>query len=287
MIKVIKVDFSSVYDEPVLTGEGSFGKVYRIKNKETGEFAALKVISDKEVFEREKKLLANADHPLFPAFYEAGEEDGKYYILMEYIFGENLADVLTRRKGFAQPEAMRMALTVADGIGWLQTKEDPVIFMDLKAENIILTPDGNVKLVDFGSACGLYEKDKPVSGTPGASAPEQFEGKSGLSSDVYAFGRLFHFMLTGVNPSAKGAEDKFLPLQDFDSGLSYCLELLIEDCTIAEPEERLPDMYCVTTRMVEIASCTPASYKKLEKEAMRAVKERTKRGVIYEKNVRL
>ena len=280
------MDFSSVYEEPVPVGEGSFGKVYRLKNKETGEFAALKILSDKRIWEREKKLLSQADHALFPAFYEAGEEDGKYYILMEYVFGENFAEVLERRKGFAQPEAMRMALTVADGIGWLQTKDDPVIFRDLKAENIILTPSGDVKLVDFGSACGLYEDDKPISGTPGVSAPEQFEGCEGLSADVYAFGRLFHFMLTGINPASKGAEERFLPLQDFDEGLSYSLELLIEDCTIADPAERLPDMYGVTKRMVDIASCSPREYTKMEKESMRAVKSRSERGVIYEKNVR-
>ncbi len=275
------------YEPPVLVGEGSFGKVYRLKEKESGEYAALKVMNNKAVWEKEKKILAEADHPLFPKFLDAGEEDGAFYILMEYIFGENLADVLERRKGFAQPEAMRMALTVADGIGWLQTKEDPVIFRDLKAENIVLAPDGNVRLVDFGSACGLYDGGSSVSGTKGASAPEQFEGTAGLSSDVYAFGRLFHFMLTGINPSSKEGEDKFLPLQDFDEGLSYLLELLIEDCTIADPNERIPDMYCVTQRMVEIASSTPREYRKKEKLAMRAVKDRADRGVVYEKNVRL
>ncbi len=275
------------YEPPVLVGEGSFGKVYRLKEKDGEGYAALKVLENRAVWEKEKKLLAEADHALFPAFIDAGEEDGAFYILMEYIFGENLAEVLERRKGFAQPEAMRMALTVADGIGWLQTKDDPVIFRDLKAENIVLTPDGNVRLVDFGSACGLYDESTAVSGTRGASAPEQFEGKNGLSSDVYAFGRLFHFMLTGINPSSKEGEDKFLPLQDFDEGLSYCLELLIEDCTIADPDERIPDMYCVTQRMVDIASSTSGEYKKKEKQAMRAVKDRAKRGVIYEKNVRL
>jgi serine/threonine-protein kinase len=279
------MDFSEVYETPVLVGEGAFGKVYRLKNKETGEFAALKVIENKSVWEKEKAILETADHPLFPQFIEAGESDGAYYIIMEYIFGDNLCDVIKRRKGFAQPEAMRMALTVADGLGWLQTKENPVIFRDLKAENIVLTPNGNVRLVDFGSACGLYDK-LSVSGTVGVSAPEQFEGRAGLSSDVYAFGRLFHFLLTGVNPSEEGSEDKFLPLQDFDEGLSYCLELLIEDCTIADEAERLPDMYCVTKRMVEIASSTPRGYKKKEKEARKLIKQRAERGVIYEKNIR-
>ncbi|MBR1860272.1 MAG: serine/threonine protein kinase [Lachnospiraceae bacterium] len=280
------MNFEDKYEPPVLVGEGSFGKVYRLKEKKGSGFAALKVMDKKEVWEKEKTILSCADHPLFPKFIEAGEEDGKYYILMEYIFGENLADVLERRKGFAQAEAMRMALTVADGIGWLQTKDEPVIFRDLKAENIVLTPEGEVRLVDFGSACGLYDGDRAVTGTRGCSAPEQFEGKAGLSSDVYAFGRLFHFMITGINPASKGGEDKFLPLQQFDGGLSYSLELLIEDCTIEDAAERLPDMYCVTERMVKIASCSPREYKKMEKEALLAIKNREQRGVTYEKNIR-
>ncbi|MCR4616937.1 MAG: serine/threonine protein kinase [Lachnospiraceae bacterium] len=281
------MDFSDKYESPVKVGEGSFGTVYRCKNKEDGSFAALKVIKDKKVWEVEKQILQEADHPLFPRFIDAGESDGEYYILMEYIFGDNLNDVLDRRKGMAQREAMRLALTIADGLGWLQTKEHPVIFRDLKAENIVLTPEGDVRLLDFGSACGLYGERDSISGTPGSSAPEQFEGEEGLSADVYAFGRLFHYMLTGVNPLSKGAEDKFLPLREFDEGLSYSLELLIEDCTVEDKSERLPDMYCVTKRMVEIAACTPASYKKMEKLSAKKIKERLERGVIYEKNIRL
>lgn len=279
--------FSEQYETPVIIGEGSFGKVYRLKEKGTGNCFALKTLKDKSIWEKEKKMLSVADHPLFPAFYEAGEDEELYYIRMEYIFGEKLSDVLERRKGFAQREAMKMALTIADGIGWLQTKDDPVIFRDLKAENIVITPEGEVRLVDFGSACGLYDNDTSISGSRGTSAPEQFEGKAGLSSDVYAFGRLFHFILTGVDPAKRESGDCLKPIQEYDPDLSYCLELLIEDCCIAAPEERLPDMYCVTKRMVEIASCTPGAYRRLEKEAERAVRGRSERGVVYEKNVRL
>ena len=281
------MDFSDKYEAPVLVGEGSFGKVYRLKEKGSDNYAALKVLKERGIWEKEKKMLSTADHPLFPSYIDAGEEDGAYYILMEYIFGENLAEVLERRKGFNQREAMRMALSVADGIGWLQTRDDPAVFRDLKAENIVITPEGEVRLVDFGSACGLYESDNSVSGTKGASAPEQFEGTAGLSSDVYAFGRLFHFMLTGINPAKRGAEEKFIPIQEYDHELSYSLELLIEDCCVAAREERLPDMYCVTKRMVEIASCTPGAYKRLEKEAAKLIKSRAERGIVYEKNIRL
>ncbi|MBR4278006.1 MAG: hypothetical protein IKQ28_06175, partial [Lachnospiraceae bacterium] len=67
------MDFSAKYETPVKVGEGSFGTVYRIKNKETGEYAALKVIKEKKVWEMETALLQEADHPLFPGFIDAGE----------------------------------------------------------------------------------------------------------------------------------------------------------------------------------------------------------------------
>lgn len=280
------INFDEVYEKPVLVGQGGCGEVYRLKNKETGEYVALKIMDNKQVWESEKKILTQADHPLFPAFIDADEDEGKYYILMEYIWGENLASVLMRRKGLAQAEAMRMALTIADGIGWLQTKDNPAIFRDLKAENIVLTPEGDVRLVDFGSACGLYDKDKAITGTAGVSAPEQFEGEAGLYSDVYAFGKLFHFMLTGINPS-QNENKKLIPLYEFDPMLSYLLELLIEDCIGTLPEDRLPDMYCVTQRMVEIASQTPRSYKKMEKLAKKEIERRAGESEIaFEKNIR-
>lgn len=278
--------FDELYEAPVQVAEGSFGKIYRLKKKDDGSYYALKVLSSRTVWEREAYILENADHDLFPAFVEAGEDEGKYYILMEYIWGENLAEVLRRRKGFAQPEAMRMALTVADGLGWLQTKERPVIFRDLKAENIIITPNAEVRLVDMGSARFLDDDDSAITGTVGATAPEQMEGNSDLNSDVYAFGRLFHYMLTGDNP-VQNPEGKLKSLLDYDESFSCCLELLIEDCVGTVPEERLPDMYCVTQRMVEIATQDEREYRKMEKEAEKELKKR-KNGekVLYKKDIR-
>lgn len=285
MVKMM-TDFRKEYEEPVLVGEGGQGKVYRLKKRSGESYAALKILTDRDRWQNEVYILKNADHDLFPKFYESGEENGEYYILMEYIWGEDMASVLTRRKGMVQPEAMRMALTIADGLGWIQTKSRPVVFRDLKAENIIITPDGNVRLVDMGSACFVDEAGESITGTEGASAPEQMEGNATLASDVYAFGRLFHFMLTGINP-AENPKATLLPITSFDENLSLSLELLIEDCTGVVPEERIPDMYSVTQRMVEIATQTPGGYRKMEKMAAKEIARRTEGlDVKYTKNIR-
>ena len=158
--------------------------------------------------------------------------------------------------------------------------ENPPMRFPLRFEGVATDADGLIAESDL-----LALLDSKISAYD--ALPEQFDEVAGLSSDVYAFGRLFHYMLTGINPLSEGAADKFLPLQDFDEGLSYSLELLIEDCTILDKAQRIPDMYGVTKRMVEIASCTPRSYKKMEKEAYRAINDRKNAGVVFEKNIRL
>lgn len=281
------MDFEEIFDTPELIGEGGFGKVYKVKSKEDGTIYALKVMENRAVWEKEYDILQNADHPLFPEFVDAGEEDGQFYILMEYIWGQNLAQMLKRRKGLAQQEAMRMALSIADGIGWLQTKEKPVIFRDLKADNIVVTPTGDVRLVDFGSACGLYDCDGIITGTEGQTAPEQMQGKAYLSSDVYAFGKLFHYMLTGDLKAYTDSEAQLESILIYDRSLSNCLELLIEDCIFKDSNLRLPDMYCVTQRMVEIATASEKEYKRMEKEAAKEIKARCGQArVSYDKNIR-
>ncbi len=277
--------FSNEYDDPVLTGEGAFGSVYRVREKETGKFYAMKVTSNEKLWEREKQFLALADHPLFPKMKDAGSEDGVFYILMEYVWGESLDAVLDRRGGFAQPDAMKLALEVADGLAWLQQQDGTILFRDLKAANLILTPEGNLRLVDFGSACFLEEADGAMTGSRGYAAPEQLseEGGQGTYSDVYAFGRLFHYILTGEDPAKEEPE----PLRTYDPSFSAALELLIEDCIRPVGEERLPDMYCVLERMISIASNTPRGFKKLEKEAARKLAQRGSAGsgIVYEKNI--
>ena len=278
--------FEEQFEPPVLIGEGAFGRVYRVKDRKSGAVQALKVTEHEPVWQQEKRFLSLAEHPLFPKCLDAGAEDGKYYILMEYIWGGPLDVVLDRRRGFGQTDGVRLGLSVADGLAWLQEQDGKILFRDLKAENLILQPDGNVRLVDFGSACMLEEAAFSRSGTPGAAAPEQLSdaGKTGTYSDVYAFGRLLHYLITGENPLYAEPE----PLRTIDPGYSACLELLLEDCLRPAGEERLPDMYCVLERLMEIVTASPRDYRRMEKEANARLSGRygTQGDVSYTKNVR-
>ena len=273
----------SDFEDRKLIGSGSFGNVYRVKKE--GAFYALKEMTDKSVRDREEKFLKLADHPLFPKFEDSFDEDGKYYILEEYIWGTPLDEAIALRKGFGQPEAMKFAVSVADGIAFLQQSDGNILFRDLKAENLILQPDGEIRLVDLGTACFLEEADKTKAGTAGDSAPEQIDNKSkqGMYSDVYAFGMLLYHMLTGEKAVSGG---EYVSVREDEPTYSASLELLIRECTLKEASARIPDMYTVLTRLMEIAMQTPSGYKKIEKEAERALAEfDEKERVVYSRNV--
>lgn len=271
------------FEDKKLMASGSFGNVYRVKKG--GEFFALKEMTDKNVRDREEKFLKLADHPLFPKFEDSFDEDGKYYILEEYIWGTSLDEAISLRSGFGQPEAMKFAVTVADGLAYLQQADGNILFRDLKAENLILQPDGEIRLVDLGTACFLEEADNSRAGTAGESAPEQIDNKSkqGMYSDVYAFGTLFYRMLTGKKaPSG----EKYVSIRSDDPSYSASLELLIRECTYREVSARIPDMYTVLCRLMDIAMLTPAGYKKSEKEAEKILAGFDDRaGVVYSRNI--
>ena len=271
------------YDDKKLIGTGSFGNVYKVRKGDL--FYALKEMNDKGMRDREEKYLKLADHPLFPKFEESYDEDGKYYILEEYIWGTPLDEAIRLRNGFGQPEAMKFAVSVADGLAYLQQSDGNILFRDLKAENLILQPDGEIRLVDLGTACFLEEADKSRAGTAGDSAPEQIDNKSkqGMYSDVYAFGTLFYHMLTGRKaPSG----EEYVSLRSTDPSFSASLEILIRERTLKEAEERIPDMYTVLTRLMDIAMQTPSGYKKMEKNAECALKSFDEREkIVYSRNV--
>lgn len=271
------------YDDKKLIGTGSFGNVYKVRKGDL--FYALKEMNDKGMRDREEKYLKLADHPLFPKFEESYDEEGKYYILEEYIWGTPLDEAIRLRNGFGQPEAMKFAVSVADGLAYLQQSDGNILFRDLKAENLILQPDGEIRLVDLGTACFLEEADRSRAGTAGDSAPEQIDNKSkqGMYSDVYAFGTLFYHMLTGRKaPSG----EEYVSLRSTDPSFSASLEILIRECTLKEAEERIPDMYTVLTRLMDIAMQTPSGYKKMEKNAESALKSFDEREkIVYSRNV--
>ena len=281
----IKDLFSVLYETPILVGEGAFGKVYRLKEKASGQFYALKVLESEAIWDKERMAMHLADHPLFPRMIASGKASDGFYILMEYIWGENLRSFIERRGPLSQPDAMRIALTVADGLAFLQQQDKGLVYRDLKAENLMISPEGEVRVLDLGCVCGLLDTGKSIAGTPEYSAPEQFDTPEGVGfySDVYAFGKLFFYLLTGELPEQGDL------LRSYDSALSSQLELLLYQCMREDGNTRLPDLYCVLERLIGIGSETRLKYGIMERKARKQLaKELSGKAeeIVFEKNLR-
>jgi hypothetical protein len=197
-----------------LLGRGGFSCVYAASAYRRGErLVAVKRISLRNLsreqrenalhgFQREIALLAALDgHPNLPRLHEYAVEGEDLYLVMDYIAGETL-DAYVRRRGGHLPlaEVLVIGQALCLIIGDLHACQPPIVFRDLKPENVLRTPDGRLYLIDFGIA-GWFEpggdQDFKVLGTPGFAPPEQYQGAISPRDDIYALGALLHFLLTG------------------------------------------------------------------------------------------
>ena len=191
-------------------GQGSQGTTWDAVDKREGRAVAIKAFDvrgarawkDVELAEREARVLSELRHPLLPRYVEHFESDGVLYLVMEKVEGTPLS-VLQKRKG-AMPDAdVERLLCDADVVlTYLHGRSPPVIHRDLKPSNVIQRPDGSFAFVDFGAVRDHLraEGGSTVVGTFGYMAPEQFQGRAGPASDVYAIGATVIAMLTGLEP---------------------------------------------------------------------------------------
>lgn len=229
------------YEVVRLLGEGAFSKVVLVRRKaliqlkHTGEWwdslqtdnfidnAACKISSQTGLALRETETLAAIDHPLFPKYFDMWQGGEKVYLLMEYVRGNSLKELLDRRGGFSDMQVVRIGLELAEGLKYLHELPEPILFRDLKPANILLRQDGRVKLLDLGCACAMG-RQTALAGTPEYASPEQLKSGSVLTpaSDVYGLGKTLYAMVG--RKCGKG------------------LRQVIAACIKERPQERIPDM---------------------------------------------
>ena len=158
-----------------------------------------------ERFYREARAAGAMSHPAIVTIHEVGEDDGRYFIAMEYLEGQTLRERLVALDGLPLPlgEATRIAAVLCDALGYAH--EHGIIHRDIKPDNVHLLPDGRVKLADFGIARIAYEESLTVSGqllgTPSYMSPEQVTGRSlDARSDLFSLGVVLYEMLAGKKP---------------------------------------------------------------------------------------
>ncbi len=186
-------------------GRGGMGVVYKARQKSLDRWVAIKVLAPERVHEegfserfgREAKTLARMSHPNIVTVFDHGEADGLFYIVMEYVDGVNLRDLL--REGKMAPEqALTIVPPICEALEYAHGKG--VVHRDIKPENLLLDRDGRIKIADFGIA-SLVGARGEKSGTPPYMAPEQEKGGVDRRADIYALGVVLYEMLTGERPT--------------------------------------------------------------------------------------
>ncbi|HEU5370099.1 MAG TPA: protein kinase, partial [Ktedonobacterales bacterium] len=176
-----------------------------------------------------------------PKFYDQFQEEDRYYLVMEYIEGETLEDRLEREgKGLPEADVLDWAEQLCSVLTYLHERRPPIIFRDLKPGNIMVTKQGQAKLIDFGIA-RIFRSDKThdtqVLGTPGYAPPEQYgKGQTDPRSDVYALGVTLHQLLTNYDPSS--TPFSLPPVHSLNPAVSPHVQAAIEQATRLKREER-------------------------------------------------
>lgn len=186
----------------------------------------------------EANLMKKLDHPALPRIVDIIDNGQTLYVIMDYIEGESLDKILNEYG--AQPEEVVIgwAMQLTDALGYLHSQKPPIIYRDMKPANVMLKPEGNLKVIDFGIAREYKEQnlaDTTVLGTKGYAPPEQHGSRqTDARSDIYALGMTMHHLLTGMDPR----DYMYVPVRQWNPELSEGIEAIIDKCTALDPRDR-------------------------------------------------
>ena len=188
-------------------GRGGMGVVYKARQKSLNRWVAIKILAPEKIhdekfaerFTREAHTLALLNHPNIVTVYDHGETNGLFYIVMEFVDGVNLRDLLRDGK-MESAQALTIVPPICEALQYAHDKG--IVHRDIKPENLLIDRDGRVKIADFGIASLVGDTDEK-SGTPPYMAPEQGNhGNVDHRADIYALGAVLYEMLTGDRPNS-------------------------------------------------------------------------------------
>lgn len=186
-------------------GSGGMGNVYKAYNASLNRTAAVKILHEEsfaERFKNEAYIQSSINHPNIAMLYEYAKCNNKLCIVMEYVEGETLSDILYRKGKLSNSETENILRQIVSALAYLHKKE--IIHRDIKPQNFKITADGTVKMLDFGIAKHKYSPKLTqlgfVVGTIEYLAPEQFEQKEEMKSDIWSLSVMLYELLTGFMP---------------------------------------------------------------------------------------
>ncbi len=242
-------------------GEGGMANVYLGYDTILDRNVAIKILrgdlsSDEKFvrrFQREALSASSLAHPNIVEMYDVGEDDGIYYIVMEYVDGKTLKQLLKKRGSLTLSEAIDIMLQLTDGMA--HAHDSYIIHRDLKPQNIMIKDDGQIKITDFGIAMALnatqLTQTNSVMGSVHYLPPEQASGKgSTIKSDIYSMGIIFYELLTGSLPfkgdnaveiALKHMREPLPSVKDDNPSIPQSIENIILKATAKNPKNRYDD----------------------------------------------
>ena len=239
-------------------GEGGMANVYLAEDTILERKVAIKVLrgdlsNDEKFirrFKREALSVSNLSHPNIVEVYDVGEEDGNYYIVMEYIEGKTLKQLLQKRGALTLTEVIDIMSQLTDGLA--HAHEAYIIHRDIKPQNIMIEDNGRIKITDFGIAMALNStqltQTNSVMGSVHYLPPEQANGKgSTVKSDIYSLGILMYELLTGSVPfkgdtaveiALKHMKEKIPSVRKQNPTIPQSVENIILKATAKNPKNR-------------------------------------------------
>lgn len=233
-----------------VVGKGGMSVVYLAMNERANKQWAIKEVRKdgmqsfevvKQNLVAETDLLKKLNHPHLPSIIDVIDCDDTFLIVMDYIEGNPLSKALETSGAQNQDDVIEWAKQLCDVLGYLHSRKPPIIYRDMKPSNVMLKPDGNVMLIDFGTAREFKSTsvaDTTCLGTQGYAAPEQFggHGQTDARTDIYCLGATMYHLVTGHNPATPPYE--MYPIRQWNPMLSSGLEEIILKCTQRNPEDR-------------------------------------------------
>lgn len=233
-----------------IIGRGGTSCVYLAENIRLHNYWAIKEVyktdlagngAFKNTLIAESNILTRLRHPGLPAIVDIMYTSQAFLIVMEYIQGVSLDKVLAEKGAQSEALVTKWAQQLCDVLEYLHSQRPPIIYRDMKPANIMLKPDGNVVLIDFGMAREFKDysqHDTTNLGTHGYAAPEQYSGfrQTDARTDIYSLGVTLYHLVTGQDPCLPPYGLR--PIRAVNSSLSYKLEQIIVKCTQLEPERR-------------------------------------------------
>lgn len=232
-------------------GQGGMSVVYLAMNEKANKQWAIKEVrkdgkKDFDVIRQglvvETDMLKRLKHPHLPSIVDVIDGDGTFLIVMDYIEGNPLNVLVNDQGAQSQEDVIDWAKQLCDVLGYLHSRTPAIIYRDMKPSNVMLKPDGNVMLIDFGTAREYKNKnmveDTTCLGTQGYAAPEQFggHGQTDARTDIYCLGATMYHLVTGHNPAKPPYE--MYPIRQWNPKLSSGLEEIILKCTRKNPDDR-------------------------------------------------